>query len=106
MRIGFALQQPTGMWTNGFWYNYAKRLTNVTSPAGSLSYLFLVLRITHHAPQHQLHPEQLLHCRKFDLFKGPPRDSPTAKRWRAGCNGCRWPAPPRPRPLPIHRDSF
>lgn len=38
-------------------------------------------------------------------FKRPPRDSPTAKRWRAGCNGCQWPAPPGPRALPIHQDN-
>ena len=38
MRTGLALQQPAGVWTNGFWYDYAKRLTNVTSPAGTFSY--------------------------------------------------------------------
>lgn len=47
MRTGLALQQPTGVWTNGFWYDYAKRLTNVTSPAGTFSYLFS--GVTHHA---------------------------------------------------------
>ncbi|MCW5554889.1 MAG: hypothetical protein KIS67_22340 [Verrucomicrobiae bacterium] len=40
MRTGLALQQPAGVWTNGFWYDYAKRLTNVTSPAGSFAYTF------------------------------------------------------------------
>jgi YD repeat-containing protein len=38
LRTALALQQPTGVWTNGFWYDYAKRLTNVTSPAGSFAY--------------------------------------------------------------------
>ncbi|MCW5554626.1 MAG: RHS repeat-associated core domain-containing protein [Verrucomicrobiae bacterium] len=80
MRTGLALQQPTGTWTNGFWYDLpreialsaavsrllhsrrlalkrkasedyltgrAKRLTNVTSPAGTFSYLFS--GVTHHA---------------------------------------------------------
>ncbi|MCW5554892.1 MAG: RHS repeat-associated core domain-containing protein [Verrucomicrobiae bacterium] len=47
MRTGLALQQPTGTWTNGFWHDYARRLTNVTSPAGSFDYLFA--GVTHHA---------------------------------------------------------
>jgi hypothetical protein len=38
LRTGLALQQDTGVWTNGFWYDYAKRLTNVTSQAGSFAY--------------------------------------------------------------------
>ncbi len=38
LRTGLALQQPAGLWTNGFWYDYANRLTNVTSPAGVFSY--------------------------------------------------------------------
>ncbi len=34
------LQQPTGMWTNGFQYDTARRLYNVTSPAGLFQYYF------------------------------------------------------------------
>ena len=33
------LQQPTGVWTNGFGYDAARRLTHVTSPAGAFNYL-------------------------------------------------------------------
>jgi len=33
------LQQPTGVWTNQFTYDAARRLTNVVSPAGSFTYL-------------------------------------------------------------------
>lgn len=32
------MQQPTGVWTNGFSYDAAKRLTGVISPAGSFVY--------------------------------------------------------------------
>src|SRR5262249_32046781 len=39
-RIAMALQQPTGLWTNGFIYDPAKRLTNVTSQAGSFGYIY------------------------------------------------------------------
>lgn len=35
MRTNLSLAQPTGKWTNGFAYDAAKRLTNVTSPAGA-----------------------------------------------------------------------
>ncbi len=38
LRVGLLLQQPTGLWTNGFAYDAAKRLTSVASPAGSFSY--------------------------------------------------------------------
>ncbi|MCL4786803.1 MAG: hypothetical protein KJ070_08425, partial [Verrucomicrobia bacterium] len=38
LRTGLAFQQPAGLWANGFWYDHAKRLTNVTSPAGTCSY--------------------------------------------------------------------
>src|SRR6266487_6464361 len=38
LRTGLSLAQPTGSWTNGFGYDPAKRLTNVTSQAGSFAY--------------------------------------------------------------------
>jgi RHS repeat-associated protein len=38
LRTGLSLAQPTGRWTNGFAYDAAKRLTNVTSPAGAFAY--------------------------------------------------------------------
>jgi len=38
LRVGLDLQQPTGVWTNRFGYDAAKRLTNVTSQAGSFGY--------------------------------------------------------------------
>jgi len=38
LRTGLGLQQPTGVWTNLFAYDAAKRLTSVTSPAGTFSY--------------------------------------------------------------------
>jgi RHS repeat-associated protein len=38
LRTGLSLAQPTGSWTNGFDYDAAKRLTNVTSQAGSFTY--------------------------------------------------------------------
>ena len=38
LRTGLVLQQPTGSWTNGFGYDAAKRLTNVTSSAGTFTY--------------------------------------------------------------------
>lgn len=40
LRVGLSLQQATGFWTNGFGYDAAKRLTNVTSQAGSFAYTF------------------------------------------------------------------
>ena len=40
MRSGLSLQQPTGTWTNGFIYDGAHRLTNVTSPAGAFAYIY------------------------------------------------------------------
>jgi len=39
LRTALALQQPSGVWTNGFIYDLAGRLTNVTSQAGSHGYL-------------------------------------------------------------------
>lgn len=39
LRVGMDLQQPTGVWTNQFAYDAAKRLTSVTSKAGSFTYL-------------------------------------------------------------------
>jgi hypothetical protein len=32
------LQQPTGVWTNAFSYDWARRLDSVTSPAGAFDY--------------------------------------------------------------------
>ena len=40
LRTNLSLAQPTGVWTNRFVYDAAKRLTNVTSPAGSFAYLY------------------------------------------------------------------
>ena len=37
MRTNLSLQQPTGVWTNRFGWDAAKRLTNVTSQAGSFT---------------------------------------------------------------------
>jgi RHS repeat-associated protein len=39
LRTALSLAQPTGKWTNSFGYDPAKRLTNVTSQAGSFAYL-------------------------------------------------------------------
>ena len=38
LRTNLSLVQPAGAWTNGFAYDAAKRLTNVTSPAGAFGY--------------------------------------------------------------------
>jgi RHS repeat-associated protein len=38
LRSGFSLAQPSGSWTNGYLYDAARRLTNVTSGAGAFSY--------------------------------------------------------------------
>ncbi len=38
MRTGLSLAQLTGRWTNEFGYDAAKRLTSVTSPAGTFTY--------------------------------------------------------------------
>ena len=38
LRTGLSLAQPTGSWTNSFGYDAAKRLTSVTSPAGTFTY--------------------------------------------------------------------
>jgi RHS repeat-associated protein len=40
LRTSLSLQQPTGSWTNRFAYDAAKRLTNVTSQAGSFGYSY------------------------------------------------------------------
>ena len=37
-RVALSLQQPTGLWTNGFGWDLAGRLTNVTSKAGAFGY--------------------------------------------------------------------
>lgn len=46
LRTKLVLQQPTGLWTNSFAYDSAKRLTNVTSQAGSFAYTFDSQRLT------------------------------------------------------------
>ncbi len=38
LRVKVDVQQPTGVWTNQFGYDAAKRLTNVTSQAGAYGY--------------------------------------------------------------------
>jgi RHS repeat-associated protein len=38
LRTSLSLQQPTGAWTNKFVYDAARRMTNVTSPAGAFGY--------------------------------------------------------------------
>jgi hypothetical protein len=40
LRVEMDLQQPTGLWTNTFAWDAAKRLTKVTSSAGSFSYQY------------------------------------------------------------------
>ena len=42
LRSGLSLAQPTGSWTNGFGYDPAKRLTNVTPQAGNFAYAYNV----------------------------------------------------------------
>jgi RHS repeat-associated protein len=38
--LALSLQQPTGTWTNGFGWDLAGRLTNVTSAAGAFGYTY------------------------------------------------------------------
>jgi RHS repeat-associated protein len=38
LRTALSLQQPTGFWTNGFIWDGARRMTNVTSQAGAFAY--------------------------------------------------------------------
>src|SRR5512139_2637150 len=45
-RVALSLQQPTGSWTNGFSWDTAGRLTNVTSPAGAFVYTYTALDST------------------------------------------------------------
>jgi len=45
LRTSLVLQQPTGTWTNGFAYDAAKRLSSVTSRAGSFSYQYRATNI-------------------------------------------------------------
>jgi len=40
LRTGLSLQQPSGLWTNGFGYDAAERLTNIVSPAGSFTNIY------------------------------------------------------------------
>jgi RHS repeat-associated protein len=40
LRQSLNLQQPSGAWTNGYSYDVAKRLTNITSQAGSFGYAY------------------------------------------------------------------
>jgi RHS repeat-associated protein len=41
LRTALSLQQPSGVWTNGFIYDAARRLTNVTSSAGSFGNVYV-----------------------------------------------------------------
>jgi YD repeat-containing protein len=41
MRTALSLQQASGAWTNGFAYDGAKRLTSLTSQAGTFDYAYL-----------------------------------------------------------------
>jgi hypothetical protein len=43
LRTALSLQQPTGVWTNGFGWDLAGRLTNVISPAGTFAYTYTAL---------------------------------------------------------------
>jgi RHS repeat-associated protein len=43
-RTSLSLQQPTGSWTNGFAYDNARRLSSVTSPAGTFNYYYDAVR--------------------------------------------------------------
>jgi len=47
LRTALSLAQSTGVWTNGFAYDAAKRLTSVTSPAGTFNYLLPDTRPSH-----------------------------------------------------------
>lgn len=44
LRTSLTLQQPTGSWTNGYRYDVAKRLTNITSQAGAFGYAYEATR--------------------------------------------------------------
>jgi RHS repeat-associated protein len=46
LRVALGLQQPSGAWTNGFMYDAASRLTNVTSQAGAFGYNFALAGVT------------------------------------------------------------
>ncbi len=39
-RIGLGLQQPSGSWSQGYTYDAAGRLSTLTSPAGTFSYVY------------------------------------------------------------------
>jgi len=46
-RVALALQEPSGhVWTNGFGWDLAGRLTSVTSPAGGFAYAYMALDST------------------------------------------------------------
>lgn len=57
-RLALRLQQPTGAWTNGFRWDLAGRLTNVTSAAGPLAI--------------SIHEQTTCHCRLGALSECPP----------------------------------
>ena len=40
LRSGLSLQHPAGTWTNGFLYDAAKPLANVTSQTGAFAYSY------------------------------------------------------------------
>jgi len=41
LRTGLGLQQPSGLWTNAFAYDAARRLTDIVSPAGSFTNVYI-----------------------------------------------------------------
>ena len=62
LRKGLSLLQPSGSpWTNGYAYDAARRLTNVTSPAGAFGYAYDAPRSTLHARQETFSPERREH---------------------------------------------
>ena len=48
-RIALGLQEPSGVWTNGFGWDLAGRLASVTSPAGTFAYTYTALDPTSRA---------------------------------------------------------
>ena len=68
LRQSMSVQAPgAAAWTNGYYYDSARRLINVTSPAGSFGYQFApgVVRSPPRAAQRGLH-------RRFLRQRGPP----------------------------------
>lgn len=46
LRTSLSLQQPSGVWTNQFEFDEAKRLTSVRSPAGAFGYTYDPVRLS------------------------------------------------------------